>query len=67
MSGEDAAATAWTCLYLPQEGGRQDFPECHTASFRPAPSQRERRCDWELEHLGFKEGGGMEEEVGKGC
>lgn len=24
-------------------------------------SQRERRCDWELERLGFKKGGGREE------
>ena len=37
MSGKDAAAAAWTCLYLPQEGGREDFPECQAASFRPAP------------------------------
>lgn len=28
------------------------------------PSQRERRCDWELEHLGFREGGSRKEEVG---
>lgn len=29
-------------------------------------SQRERRCDWELERLGFKKGGGREEEVAAG-
>lgn len=27
------------------------------------PNQRERRCDWELEHLGFREGGSRQEEV----
>lgn len=27
------------------------------------PNQRERRCDWELEHLGFREGGSRKEEV----
>lgn len=36
--GEDAAAVAWTCLYLPQEGGwQEDFPECPAASIRPTP------------------------------
>lgn len=28
------------------------------------PSQKERRCDWEPEHLGFREAGGRKEEVG---
>lgn len=40
VSGEDAAATAWTCPYLPGEGGCQaDFPECQAASFRPTPAR----------------------------
>ena len=39
VSGDDAAAAAWTCLYLPQEGGQEDFPECQAASFRPAPAR----------------------------
>lgn len=34
------------------------------SQLQASPSQRERRCDWELERLGFKEGGGREEEVG---
>lgn len=46
-----------------REGGRRTSQNAmQPASGRP--SQRERRCDWELEHLGFKEGGGGEEEVG---
>lgn len=28
------------------------------------PSQEERRCGWEPEHLGFREAGGRKEEVG---
>lgn len=67
MSGEDAAAAAWTCLYLPQGGTRQGRRKTSQNARQPAsgqPSQRERRYDWELEHLGFREGGGREEDGG---
>lgn len=65
MFGEDAAAVAWTCLYLPQRGRvAAGLPRMPSSQHQANPSQKERRRDWELEHLGFREAGGRKEEVG---
>lgn len=53
-------------LSIPAPRGRAagGLPRMPCSQLQAGPSQRERRCDWELEHLGFKAGGGGEEEVG---
>lgn len=64
MFGEDAAAVAWTCLYLPQRGRvAAGLPRMPSSQHQANPARRKGGVTGN-QNLGFREVGGRKEEVG---